>query len=208
VQTDAHQIAREMAPTYSHTQTDEVELGSLVMQVVGGAIRDRLGHRKKGEVEGGEKKSKKKGSKGSKRPSPSSSRPSSDERAHTSSSVSSGSHTKGGKQPSVGGGGGGGGGGDAGRGSASRESEIRTVLADVLRSLAGYDSRLALPLFSQQVVMLNARFGQPSNQSQIDALFGACQVAGYVDFADFLGRESTARYFLMDRPADKTYLSA
>ena len=41
-------------------------------------------------------------------------------------------------------------------------------------------------------------------------LFGAAQVAGYVDFADFLQRESTARYFLMDmnRSSSSSHLSA
>ena len=75
---------------------------------------------------------------------------------------------------------------------------MRRVLADVLDSLAGYDTRLALPLFSQQLQMLNQRFGQPSEPSQIEALFGLAQQGGYVDFAAFLRRDSSVQYFLME----------
>ena len=38
----SHVLARQMAPTYSHSTSEDAELGGLVMQVVGGAIRSRL----------------------------------------------------------------------------------------------------------------------------------------------------------------------
>ena len=184
---DAHQIARQLAPTIPvQRHSEDVELATAVLSVVGNAIRDRIrgkpraakGKGKEADgaptaEEGGKKRGKKKGKKGS---SPkSSSRPGSGER---------------------------GGGGSSGaadhRPRASREAEVRRVLSDVLASLAGYDTRLALPLFAQQLQMLNRRFGQPSDPAQIEALFGVAQRGGCVDLAEFLRRESTVHYFCLD----------
>ena len=60
-----------------------------------------------------------------------------------------------------------------------------------------HDARCGLPIFLQQVTLINQRLGKASDQRQIEALFGATQVQGYVDFADFLSRESTRAYFAM-----------
>ena len=62
---------------------------------------------------------------------------------------------------------------------------------------AGHDARCGLPIFSQQVALLNQRLGKASDPRQVEALFMATQQGGLVDFADFLRRESTRLYFEM-----------
>lgn len=38
----AHRLARDLAPTYSHSMSEDAELGQLMLSMVGGAIRKRL----------------------------------------------------------------------------------------------------------------------------------------------------------------------
>eukprot|EP00900_Chrysochromulina_parva_P017668 jgi/Chrpa1/25902/Chrysochromulina_OHIO_Genome00011899-RA len=192
---DAHQIARQLAPTIPvQRHSDDVELATAVLSVVGNAIRDRIRGKprvaKGKEADGaptadagGKKRSKKKGKKGS---SPkSSSRPGSGERGGGGAAGSSGDHLPASASADH-------------LPRAAREAEVRRVLSDVLASLAGYDTRLALPLFAQQLQMLNRRFGQPSDPAQIEALFGVAQRGGCVEMAEFLRRESTVHYFCLD----------
>jgi hypothetical protein len=192
---DAHQIARQLAPTIPvQRHSDDVELATAVLSVVGNAIRDRIRGKPRAakgkEADGaptadagGKKRSKKKGKKGS---SPkSSSRPGSGERGGGGAAGSSGDHLPASASADH-------------LPRAAREAEVRRVLSDVLASLAGYDTRLALPLFAQQLQMLNRRFGQPSDPAQIEALFGVAQRGGCVEMAEFLRRESTVHYFCLD----------
>ena len=198
----AHALAREIAPTYSHSVPEEVELGAQVMGLVGDALRARFG-RGSGGGGGGKKEAstataatttpdkkgkKKKGSKkkGDRTPSPgasnrgSSMAPSPATANRQASSVASSSA----------------GGPSFGSVSATAE-DVPRILSEVLSVLHGHDARCGLPIFLQQVTLINQRLGKASDQRQIEALFGATQVQGYVDFADFLSRESTRAYFAM-----------
>ena len=83
------------------------------------------------------------------------------------------------------------------------------MLADVVTSLAAYDARLPRELFTEQLRMLNGRFGRPTEPAHADALFDAAAVGGYVDLRDFLSTHSAVHYFLFDRqPAHAANLSA
>ena len=46
--------------------------------------------------------------------------------------------------------------------------------------------------------MLNQRLNKSSDPAQVEQLFWACQQNGVVDFADFLRRDSTRAYFMMN----------
>ena len=179
----SHVLARQMAPTYSHSTSEDAELGGLVMQVVGGAIRSRLnrGHSGKEASKKGDrtpdKKKKRKNKKGK-------DSGSNDSRSGNKSAAAAGA--------------------SSGGASSSTSVDAETVsqmIAELLGALAGHDARCTLPVFSQQVAVLNQRLGKASDSRQIEQLFWAVQANGVVDFAEFLRRESTRAYFQMDNLA-------
>ena len=53
-------------------------------------------------------------------------------------------------------------------------------------------------------MLINQRLGKGSDPNQIAALFAATQVNGYVDFVDWLRRDSTRAYFTMGESAQYT----
>ena len=204
----AHALAREMAPTYSHSLPEEVELGGQVFGLVGDALRTRFGRGGGGGAaakrEGKEatpdskkaKKGKKKGKKGDRTPSPGGS-----QRAAPAPASSVGG---GGGSSSGGGGSSSGSGGSSSGGGSALAADLDRIIQEVVGVLAGHDPRCALPVFSQQVMLINQRLGKGSDPNQIAALFAATQVNGYVDFVDWLRRDSTRAYFTMGESAQYT----
>ena len=185
---DAHRLAREMAPTYSHSTSEDVELGGLVMQVVGGAIRSRLARAAtradkpgsdKDKASGTPDKKKKKSKKGSKDKGGGSDKGRDKDAPPTPSK---------------------GGGSTSSAPAPSAADLIDGIIAELLTALAGHDARCSLPIFAQQVSMINQRLGKVTDQGQVEQLFAAAAVGSVVDFADFLRRESTRAYFRMESP--------
>ena len=130
----------------------------------------------------------------------------------------SGGSRGGGKRGAAGGSSGGGGGSSAsnsaGNGAApavhgmTSASDVPSLLEDLVGALQGYDARLPLPAFLEQVSAINARLGKATDPRQLGELFAAVQVNGYVDFADFLRRQSTRAYFEMSETSLAGGLSA
>ena len=82
--------------------------------------------------------------------------------------------------------------------SSSGGGEVDALIDEILAALVGHDARCNIQVFSQQVSVLNQRLNKSSDPAQVEQLFWACQQNGVVDFADFLRRDSTRAYFMMN----------
>ena len=173
------------------------------MSVVGGAIRNRFGRGSKekessasgskDDKDGGtkkEKKTKKKAAKGGKKDGGSGG---SEGRGGGRSAHGSGKAAPASGAPAAS--------AEVAAHAAASSRVVEQLCNELLAALQGHDARCNLQVFAQQVQLLNQRLGKPSDHGQIQALFGASQVNGYIDFGDFLRRESTRRYLEMDSAA-------